>query len=330
MSMEVNPVNGIGRDEFAQLVAVASRAPSVHNIQPWRFRLADPFTIEVEVAANWALPHADPTGRELVISCGAALHNLLLALRVRQLQGTVLATPDSQRPLLLASISVAPGAVATKSERNAYAAIFRRHTHRQGFDAPADDPHLIEALTREAWEEGGTVAWLETTASRRKLIDITRMAAERERGDVELSREAGSWSGYPTERRDGIPAWARAPKQRDSDDIDSLPARFVSPNRAALASSAGALCVLLTPADTIADWLTAGRALQRLLLRAAQDWAFAAFATPALEHPDLRDAVAELLGTSAIPQMILELGHSRIAATTGRLDVSEFIAPAGR
>src|SRR5437588_11255882 len=58
----------------------ACKAPSIHNTQPWRFRLAGG-TFELYADTSRLVSGADPTGRELVISCGAALLNLRIALR---------------------------------------------------------------------------------------------------------------------------------------------------------------------------------------------------------------------------------------------------------
>src|SRR6516225_3631402 len=61
------------------LITAAARAPSVHNTQPWRFRVG-PEAVEL-----WTDPRrklrADPSGREMLISCGAALFGLRLAVR---------------------------------------------------------------------------------------------------------------------------------------------------------------------------------------------------------------------------------------------------------
>ena len=63
----------------AELVAAATLAPSMHNTQPWRFRF-DPAGETISLYADPArmLPVADPDGRSLHISCGAALFNLRL------------------------------------------------------------------------------------------------------------------------------------------------------------------------------------------------------------------------------------------------------------
>ena len=62
------------------VVAEAVWAPSVNNTQPWWF-LADGPQISLYADADRGLPAADPDGREMLISCGAALFNARLALR---------------------------------------------------------------------------------------------------------------------------------------------------------------------------------------------------------------------------------------------------------
>jgi hypothetical protein len=82
---------------FLVAVTAATRAPSLHNTQPWRFRrrtngidlLADP---------TRRLPVADPTGWAMRIACGAALFNLRTALTANGLTHTVRLRPDPANP----------------------------------------------------------------------------------------------------------------------------------------------------------------------------------------------------------------------------------------
>ncbi len=63
-------------EEIARYVVTqAVWAPSVHNTQPWRFT-ADGQQISLHADAGRGLPVADPDGREMMISCGAALFNV--------------------------------------------------------------------------------------------------------------------------------------------------------------------------------------------------------------------------------------------------------------
>src|SRR5918911_1973883 len=68
--------------KFNFLLRYAVLAPSGHNTQPWLFKIAGSNnTIEIYADRSRALPVVDPDDRELVISCGAALGTMRVALR---------------------------------------------------------------------------------------------------------------------------------------------------------------------------------------------------------------------------------------------------------
>ena len=77
-----------------RLLAAAAAAPSIHNTQPWRFRIAGHDLVEVHGDPDRMLWVADPRGRALHLSCGAALLNLRLAIRVSGVKPLVWALPD--------------------------------------------------------------------------------------------------------------------------------------------------------------------------------------------------------------------------------------------
>ena len=57
------------------MVELACRAPSVHNSQPWKWSYADGY-VDLHTDRTRLLSTIDPTGRQLTISCGAALDHL--------------------------------------------------------------------------------------------------------------------------------------------------------------------------------------------------------------------------------------------------------------
>ena len=63
------------------LIGYAVRAPSAHNAQPWRFVIDRTSRILVYADRARQLPVGDAEGRELALSCGAALENLVVAAR---------------------------------------------------------------------------------------------------------------------------------------------------------------------------------------------------------------------------------------------------------
>jgi hypothetical protein len=86
----------------------ALRAPSVHNTQPWRWRIR-PEAIELHADWNRYLPATDPDRRDLILSCGAALHHVQVACAARGLAVEVDRLPDPQNSGHLATVAIRLG-----------------------------------------------------------------------------------------------------------------------------------------------------------------------------------------------------------------------------
>ena len=69
----------VDRRTVRAAIELASRAPSVHNSQPWRW-MVGPHSVHLYADLRRWLPATDADGRDLVVSCGAALHHLRVAL----------------------------------------------------------------------------------------------------------------------------------------------------------------------------------------------------------------------------------------------------------
>jgi hypothetical protein len=78
----------VEQQDWAQIVAAATRAPSIHNTQPWRF-VAGPDRLDVYLDTERALPVLDPTGRQQIISCGSAVEFAVVALTAAGYNGEV-------------------------------------------------------------------------------------------------------------------------------------------------------------------------------------------------------------------------------------------------
>src|SRR5207237_4884121 len=132
-------------------------APSVHNTQPWRFGAGER-DIEVYADVGRRLRVADPDGRELMISCGAAVFTLRVALRYLGWLPHARLFPDRSRPALVARVSWDEDRIAADPyEREMYAAVTARHTHRGGFGPPALPAGTIPALRTRATRAGPTL-----------------------------------------------------------------------------------------------------------------------------------------------------------------------------
>jgi hypothetical protein len=72
-------VPGMTADQVLDALRAAGLAPSTHNTQPWRFRVAEG-AFEVWADPSRRLPIVDPDDRQLRLACGAAMFNLRLAV----------------------------------------------------------------------------------------------------------------------------------------------------------------------------------------------------------------------------------------------------------
>lgn len=137
------------------LLAAAVAAPSIHNSQPWHFRL-DPATSTIQVRAlrERALPVTDPDERALHLSVGAAVLNLRVAARRMGWAPLVRLLPDSTEPDLLAAVELDEMSRARlASTAELYGAIWRRHSVRTPFTGQPVPAAVLDRLAETALAE---------------------------------------------------------------------------------------------------------------------------------------------------------------------------------
>ena len=308
------------------LIATAARAPSVHNSQPWQFQ------VTAQAVELWSDPRrklrTDPIGREMLISCGAALYGLRLAVRSLGYQPVVKLLPEPAQLRLLARVTIGAALPVNNLERQLLAAVPHRHTHRGQFAAGPLPAGLLAGLQHDALAEGASLAFIENGLPYERLAQIVADAARRGDHDPRARTEVRKWTrDRSSTARDGVPAVslavqvpARIPhgqlRQRDFDLGRGLAMLPGGPDGDEVPPAATA--ILLTSGDRRADWLCAGQALQRLLLRAASQWVFARLHTQPVEDPVARDLIRERLTLVSNPQMLLQFGRTDSAASTAR------------
>jgi hypothetical protein len=326
---ETVPIPG---DQVGYLIATAARAPSVHNTQPWRFKVSDR-AIELYADSRRKL-HVDPVGREMLISCGAALFGLRLAARSLGYRPLVQLLPDPARPRLLARVGLSAGTALTDTERRMLEAVPHRHTHRGPFaDEPLPDG-LLAALQHDALAEGAVLTLVERPITYHQLAEIVSAAGRRRDLDPVAQAEVRRWSrAMGSTARDGVPAQAfPAAEAWPGPQRGRLRQRdFDLGREMGLLNIAGpppvATAVLVTPGDGQADWLHAGQALHRLLAHAADRWVFASLYTQPLEAAAIRTLIRTRLRLPGAPQMLLQFGRARTTRTTARRPAAELMEP---
>jgi hypothetical protein len=274
----------------------------------------------VYVDARRSLKAADPHDREAVIACGAAVENLRIAAAHFGHDAEVQAC-DPARDGAVALVRLVDRRRPTSAEEELFAAIPLRRTSVDLYSRSVGAEELAR-LAAEVSGHGmfrGVPRWL--------ARPVAELVAE---------ADAAQWSS--ARFRTELAVWTRRPGRR--------PLEGMAPERAQGASSAARLLrrltgrgnrgreldlrcdqrtrsmlVLSTREDAPREWLAAGRAMQRLLLRAAADGLAVSFMSQPIEVPDVRRRLRRELGDPGLPQLLLRVGYAPRPRVTPRRPV---------
>ena len=158
-------------------VRLACRAPSLHNSQPWRFEV-DGEVLHLFLDTSRIMPSTDRSGREAIISCGALLDHLRVAMAAAGWKAHVDRFPTPENPDHLASVDFTPMKSVTEAHRRRADAILIRRTDRLPFAAPTEWASF-EPLLRRAFDTDAV-----------RLDVMSDEVRERTGGDVEADRLA--------------------------------------------------------------------------------------------------------------------------------------------
>jgi hypothetical protein len=293
-----------------RLVSLAIRAPSVHNSQPWAWRIR-PEAIDLYADQTRRLDAADPVGRNLVISCGAALHHLRVAATASGLRPEVTRMPDPADPDMLARITFTP-APRPPSAAADLLAIENRRTDRRRFTSWPVPSERLNVLARVVEEDGGHAVPITDVTDRFRLDLLVARAHRLQQRDAAIVAEVQRWTdrnaydGLPT---DHLPTRPNAP--------DTLPSRFgegLLPDFGQELESGDGLVLLCGDDDSRASWLRAGESLSALWLHAVQGGLSVVPLSQVVEVAETRDALQhQVLGGLAVPMLLVRVGWQPIS-----------------
>ena len=324
---ETGPPPALLTEQDAELLlSAAVLAPSLHNTQPWAFTIAER-QIEVYADASRQLPRTDPSGRSLLLSCGAALFNLRVAAGHLGLHPRVRILPDADDPTLVAVLHVDHRHTRSGSLGHYYPAVARRRTNRLPFRDRHVPPALVGRLVEGATIEGAVLRVYDDPAEVDRLLELLHAGDRADHADPARVAERQAWVGGP-HRSDGIPVRSLGPRPsgrhtpfrdlghavdtvRETSDFESTPT----------------LAVLSTVHDRPIDWVRAGQALERVLLEGALSGVSASFLNQPLEHHDLRWLVRSPLSGVGHTHMLLRLGYGEAVPATPRRPLDQVRRP---
>jgi nitroreductase len=289
-------------------VELACRAPSLHNIQPWRW-VVGATSVDLFVDPHRTVTATDRSGREAIISCGAALDHFRVAMAAAGWDTNVDQLPNPNNLDHLASADFVSLDQVTQARRDRADAIPRRRTNRLPFRAPRHWPS-VEAVLRSSFDNELVTLDVLTDDARPRLAEASRLTDALRRYDDSYQNELLWWTS-PLREAEGIPDSALA-SESDAGRVD-INRRFpVDP--ADEHSSAGTydqakILVLSTRGDARVDALNCGEALSAILLECTMADLATCPVTHLTELQSSRDVISDLItDPAATPQVLIRVG----------------------
>lgn len=297
--------------DLKELVRYAMLAANGHNTQPWRFALgADSIEIHPDPARR--LPVVDPQDRELWISLGCALENLLVAARATGYSAEV-TYPDAADVI---RVQLAPD---TPRADPLFDAIPRRQNTRSAYDGRPVAAADLDRVLATPLEPGVTLRPVTTAGDVAQVQEYVRQGNLSQHGDKAFVDELIHWLRFNQRAalatRDGlysrcsgnpeVPGWlgrmfvaGTKPQQQAEGDA------------AKLRSSAGAL-VIASTGDSKSALVRTGQVHERLALQMTARNIKSAFLNQTIEVAALRGQFGSALGLSGvIEQLLLRFGYA--------------------
>jgi len=329
VSREDYPADGSEIEKLKFMLRYAILAPSGHNTQPWIFKITNSH-IEVYADRGRELPEVDPEHRELFISCAAALFNLRAAIRYFGYEDHVEILPDSKNANLVAVVSLGGQYHPTDEDQQIFNIIPKRRTHRLPFKNLNVPESVVFKLVAAVESEG---AWLHVIGQDEKqaVADLVAKGDELLLSRPDFREEFVEWlRPNKSNAPDGIPGYAFG-----LGNLASTVAPFLI-RKLDVGKSQGAkdrktllnaplAAVLGTPGDTPHDWITAGQALQRLLLVARKEEIYAGYLNQPIEAEELRPVLRDNIGVDGFPQILLRLGYGSEPRLTPRRSLDDVV-----
>jgi nitroreductase len=321
------PITAVETDVIEDVVRTACRAPSLHNSQPWQWvfnrgqlRLfLDPSRIM----------DTDHSAREALISCGAALDHLRVAMAAAGWQSHIDRFPNPNSPNELASIEFTPAEFVTERDRRLAGAIGVRRTDRLPFSA-ATEWQSIEAVVAGSVNQQAVHLEVIADELRPSLEEAAQIADSLRMYDTHYHNELHWWTA-PFEPSEGIPYSALA-SAAEGDRVGigrAFPVPRRPERRPEIPEDRAKILLLSTDHDARADALAAGEALSATLLECTMAGLATCPVTHLTEVTVTRELIRSLMDHDAVPQVLIRMGvvpvTEKAAPPTPRRSLSEVL-----
>jgi nitroreductase len=288
------------------LLRYAILAPSVKNSQPWAFSVQGS-RVHLLADLRRCQTQSDPDRRELYISLGCALENLLSAAEHFGFGHGVSYFPEPGHQELVATVTFAPGGVPSRTREGAtLSAMLQRHNDNSVFREAAV-PEELRLRLMACCQEPDLQVHLTDDPHFRRWIDALTLVADRvEFADPAFRKELGYWIGQGVF---GAPPLLARLESLAVSRIDL--GESVARQDHAIVESAAVLGLICATGDSHLAHVRTGQLFERLWLTATGMGVTIHPMSQTMRRHELRSAVSELLPSAGwMPQHLFRVGFS--------------------
>ncbi len=294
-----------------ELVRYASLAANGHNTQPWKFAVKDN-AIEIHPDYTRRLPIVDPLDRELWMSLGCALENLLIAARTVGYAVEVV-YPDVDDFIYVRLTADSP------QDEPLFSAIPLRQNTRSEYDGQTIATAELNQLETLPREPGVVLHFVTQPVELETVLEYVNQGNLNQYADKPFVNELVSWLRFTKKdalaaldglytRCSGNPEIPRWLGQLFVSGTD--PQQQADTDARKLRSSAGAL-VIASEADNRAVWVRTGQVYERLALMMTSLNIKSALINQPIEVGSLRSEFQSTMGLDGnLPQLLLRFGYA--------------------
>jgi len=297
-------------EQIMFILQYAILAPSTHNIQPWLFKVNNN-VCEIYFDKDLLLPKADKTGRDLYISLGCLLENLLIAARYFGIYDRVEYMLKGNHVL---NVYFKPG-IKDESLKDLLQAILTRINVRGIFDQKVIEREKLDHLKNIDFPQGIRMYLLSKKDEIKEVGKLTSLGIRQAYKDRDFRKEMFKVINPNfSKKKQGLPGYSlRMPMLISI--IFPWVVRFFNIGKilARLNSmsiySAGAACIFASEKDDPEHWLKVGQAAERFMLEAVVLGLRSSIFVASVEVGSFYKRVQRLLGIKLRPQFLLCLGY---------------------
>src|ERR1700722_15703574 len=300
------PATVVETEVIKDAVSSACRAPSLHNSQPWQW-LFSRGQLRLFLDPD-RVTNTDQSAREALISCGATLDHLRVAMAAAGWQAKVDRFPDPKNSNHLASIEFSPMDCVTDRDRRRARAIWKRPPDRRPFSPPTER-QSIEPVMGSTVDRAGVPVDILPDDLRPRLVEAAQIAAPLRFYSTVYNDELHWWAA-PFEASEGIPYSALVSAvESDRVGVDrGFPLTHQPERPAEIPEDHAKILLLSTDDDSRAAALASGEALSAVLLECAMAGLATCPVTHLTEVAVTRELIQSLMDHDAVPQVLIRVG----------------------